>query len=67
MVDVLRADVCPVCESEDVTGGAITVDKSEAYQGMYCEDCGARWVVAFRVWRIKIVEPTEVPGDRQMG
>lgn len=52
---ILRADVCPVCKRENVTGDQFTVEMSIAYQGVRCEDCGSRWVVAFQTWAIRIV------------
>lgn len=57
---VLRADVCPACRSENVTGGSITVEMSIAYQGVRCEECDTRFTVMFAVMRILIVNPEQV-------
>ncbi len=47
-----RADQCPSCGGYNVEGGSIDVEAEEAAQACYCSDCGASWVVGFRVSEI---------------
>ena len=35
---------CPICKSEDLTGGSFQSDVSTAWQPVICSNCDAKWV-----------------------
>ena len=35
---------CPVCDSDDIEGGATDIDGNEACQKVGCNDCSATWI-----------------------
>jgi hypothetical protein len=38
-----QGNKCPFCHSDDVNGGALTVDGKEVWQEVCCNDCGLIW------------------------
>ncbi len=38
-----NANLCPFCESADISGGSIEVAGKEAWQEVSCNECGENW------------------------
>jgi len=34
---------CPICKSENITGGRIDTDEGFCWQRVSCEDCESEW------------------------
>lgn len=52
--------VCPVCQSEDISGEHIEVDAGGAWQEINCGNCGATWN---DVYKLVGYSELEVPED----
>lgn len=37
------ANLCPFCRSAEISGGAIDIEGREAWQTVYCGECGQSW------------------------
>lgn len=44
-------DLCPYCQSEDITGGPIDIQSGTAYQPCTCESCHGEWTDAYEANR----------------
>ena len=58
-------NICPICESADITGGAIMVEQLEAWQSVWCNECDAEWTDIYKIDRVVIdkkesTDPKEV-------
>jgi transcription elongation factor Elf1 len=47
---------CPVCKSNDISGGRIEVDSDSAWQEVVCSSCGFRWNDIYKLIDIEEVE-----------
>lgn len=67
---------CPICDSGSIEGGSIDVSGLNAYQAVYCLDCGAEWTDIYRMTSVEIdsyptdhvpqgVAPPEVPDPNE--
>lgn len=41
--------ICPHCSSTEISGGAIDVDASIAWQNVTCQSCGAHWTDEYKL------------------
>lgn len=41
--------VCPVCESNDITGGFVTIIGDGAVQDVTCQSCGSTWTDEYQL------------------
>lgn len=41
--------VCPVCQSDNITGGDITVNEGFVLQDVYCSDCESEWTDRYKL------------------
>lgn len=57
---------CPLCESADITGGAIMVEQLEAWQSVWCNECGAEWLDVYKFSHVQMEEKEIEPIDREI-
>lgn len=52
----LEESCCPYCDSKDIVGGSVQIDKATAWQPITCSACGKRWN---DIYTIVAYEPIE--------
>jgi hypothetical protein len=57
---------CPMCESADITGGYVTTESLEAWQSVWCNECGAEWLDVFKFSHVQMEEKEIEPIDREI-
>lgn len=55
---------CPVCDSEEIGGDAVTVEGGNADQAMTCYSCGAKWTDAYVCMGVFDLKTAEEPVGR---
>lgn len=60
-----NASVCPICESDNISGGSIDMDSTFACQSVTCQDCDAEWTDIYHLRSVEIesYSPDYLPGD----
>ena len=51
-----QCQICPVCDSHNISGHALEIEGSEVWQPVSCDDCHAEWQ---DVYRFAFVETQE--------
>lgn len=49
-----RIDTCPICGSDDTSGGPVEVSSYVAEQECYCHSCGAEYEVTYQAIRKRV-------------
>ena len=52
---MILSDLCPVCESESVTGGSGEIEQEHARQVVTCDDCYAIWECEYALANIHLI------------
>ena len=50
-------NLCPYCESENITGGHGEFDYDIAWRNVSCRDCGESWTEEFTMTGVTELEP----------
>jgi formate dehydrogenase maturation protein FdhE len=61
--------VCPVCGSQDISGGFVEVQAQEAWQNVSCSDCGESWRDVYKLAFVETDEELDQQGkgEKQNG
>ena len=44
----------PECRSDTFTGGFVEINRGQAYQNCYCEDCGWEWTDTYKLTNMEL-------------
>lgn len=59
-------DQCPVCESADITGGYVSAECLEAWQSVWCNECGVEWLDVFKFSHVVFEKQEIEPIDKEI-
>jgi formate dehydrogenase maturation protein FdhE len=55
----MKADKCPVCGSDDITGEGVNTTEDQASQECSCSDCYSEWTLVFNLAEIVVTQREE--------
>lgn len=55
-------ETCPVCDSENITGGQVDTDTGVCWQSVQCDECLSEWQEVYNFSYIDNIKTKEVAG-----